>query len=127
VSNLPQVSRPIRDSILDASTAVRAAAQHPRMALESVRDASTALEFHLDTLTKEIARATVEPRLLSRASALERRLREALVETWSLERDLRTGYVDTSRMHHVAYLLREAAEDEIDLLFEEVRGAGELD
>ena len=115
---------PIRESVLAAANGIAEAA--PEMALAATRDATAALEFHLDTLAKEL-RDDIEPRLLERARAVEAKLRAVLVDCWALERDLRDGPVTYLRQREVADKVRDAGDEEIDLVFEELREAGALD
>lgn len=126
MAELPMVIRPIRDSVLNAAERLSAAQPNPGAHLPAVREATLALENHLDTLAKEL-QGEIEPRLLHRAHELETRLREALVLAWAIEKDLQAGPVDQARIGKLSESLRHAASQELDLVAEQLRDAAALD
>ena len=127
MANLPQASRPVRDSVLAAAAKVAAAAAQPGAASEATREATLALEFHLDTLARERGRGGLEPRLLRMAQEVESGLRSALVEAWAVQRDLQAGPVAGARLRDLAERIRAAGDDDIDLVFEQLRDTTALD
>jgi signal transduction histidine kinase len=120
------VIRPIRDSVGRAASDLRAAVVDPHRARSAIRDVSLALENHLDTLAREL-QESAEPRLIEQTGRLEAVLRDALTETWAIDRDLRAGPVDQSRLAALATRLEKAVSAEFDLVAEQLRGEGALD
>jgi len=120
------VIRPIRDSVSRAASDVRAAMVDPTRVHPAIRDVSLALENHLDTLAREL-QESAEPRLIEQTRRLEAVLRDALSETWAIDRDLRAGPVDQARLADLATRLEKAVSAEFDLVAEQQRGDSALD
>ncbi len=123
---LPMVIRPIRDSVARAASDLAAVADGESPVLPAIRDVALALENHLDTLARELARAA-EPRLLKRTERLETKLRDALAEAWAIDRDARTGTVESARVAALAQRLHRLASEEFELVAEQLRDDGALD
>jgi hypothetical protein len=127
MANLPQPARPVRDSVLAAAANVASAVAGTEAALQAVREATLALEFHLDTLAKELSRGTIEPRLLGMARQVESRLRDALLDAWAVQRDMEASVIGRARLRDLARAIRRAGDGEIDLVFEGLRDTAALD
>ncbi len=123
----PPTARPVRESLLAAARGLADAAAGRKPAHEAVRDAALAIEFHLDTLARGLARGQIEPRLRSRAEAIETELQRALEKLWSVDAALRQGPVESARLAELATTVRALGETEIDLVLEEFRSLGSLD
>ncbi|MDW8046085.1 MAG: hypothetical protein RMK15_02245 [Chloroflexota bacterium] len=123
----PPTARPVRESLLAAARdlADAAAGRHP--AHDAVRGAALAIEFHLDTLARGLARGQIEARLRSRAEAIQADLNRALEKLWAVEAALRQGGVESARLAELATTVRALGETEIDLVLEEFRSLGALD
>lgn len=120
-------ARPVRDSLFAAARELGEAAAGRRPPHEAVRSAALAIEFHLDTLARGLARGDIEPRLRSRAEAIEAALGLALERIWKADADLRAGAVEPARLAELAVTVRELGDTEIDLVLEEFRSQGALD
>lgn len=88
----------------------------------AVRDCALALEFHLDTLAKELSADPAsgrgfEPALSNRARAVEARLKQLLLTCWEFlaRGDAELG--DLPRAREFAGQMRDAGHEEIDLVF----------
>lgn len=123
----PPTARPVRDSLLAAARELGDAAAGRGNPHDAVRGAALAVEFHLDTLARGLARGQIEPRLRSRAEAIERQLQRALEAIWAVDASLRAGPVESARLAELATTVRELGETEIDLVLEEFRSFGALD
>lgn len=123
----PPTARPVRDSLFAAARELADAASGRSDPHEAVRGAALAVEFHLDTLARGLARGQIEPRLRSRAETIERQLQRALEAIWKVDASLRTAPVEPARLAELATTVRELGETEIDLVLEEFRSFGALD
>jgi hypothetical protein len=61
------------------------------------------------------------------AQEVESGLRSALVEAWAVQRDLQAGPVAGERLRDLAGRIRAAGDDDIDLVFEQLRDTTALD
>ena len=126
MTNLPVPATPVRDSVLAAAAAISGALPRREAAVEAVRDATRAIEFHLDRLAQANARGEIQPALQARTLGVESQLREVLINCWEAERDLRAG-ADASHLQALANTIRTVGDRELDLVFEELRELGALD
>lgn len=88
----------------------------------AVRDCALALEYHLDTLAKDLnadpaSSRAVEPALVARARTVETRLKELLLTCWEFlaRSDAELGDLDRARA--LATRMRDAGHEDIDLVF----------
>jgi hypothetical protein len=112
---------PVSRSLLLVADALADPELDHERAVRCVRDAAASIEFHLDTLARDMARGQIEARLLPRAAAVEKNLRQAVIDTWRIDADLRTGVLPLHVIGRLSRQLRHAAEDEIDVVFEQLR------
>lgn len=112
---------PVSESLLWAANELTDPEITLDRATHAVRDATLSIEFHLDTLTRELGPARMEPRLVGHARAIEAALREALLDAWRAEADMREGVLPLHRLERLSRKLRHITEDEVDLVFEELR------
>ncbi|GMV85185.1 MAG: hypothetical protein AMXMBFR80_10410 [Dehalococcoidia bacterium] len=88
----------------------------------AVRDCALALEFHLDTLAKELnadpaSGRGFEPALANRARAVEGRLKQLLLTCWDLLARDDAELANLPRAREFARQMREAGHEDIDLVF----------
>jgi hypothetical protein len=88
----------------------------------AVRDCALALEYHLDTLAKELntdpsSESAIEPALVSRARNVEVGLKQLLLTCWEFlaRNDAELG--DPARARGFARQMRDAGHEDIDLVF----------
>lgn len=113
--------RRVVESLLVAAEQLEAAATASDVR-GAVRDCALALEYHLDTLAKELnaeptsARA-IEPALVPRARNVEASLKQLLLTCWEFlaRNDAELG--DLARARDFARQIRDAGHEEIDLVF----------
>lgn len=117
-------SRPVSESLFKASNAIAAARGSDQVAA-AARDAAVAIEYHLDTLARELAtRDAVDPGLRSRAEDVETRLRALLSACWEYQRLAPT---DPDRIADFVRDMRSVASQEVDLVFAQLNGPSALD
>jgi IS4 transposase len=106
------------DSLLGAIRRLEAA-RTPRTTREAVRDCALAIEFRLDTLARELdpARGQLDPSLVPAGRAVERELREVLVEAWRLLEAGDEALVDRARLGAFARAAARAAQREAAFAF----------
>jgi hypothetical protein len=92
----------------------------------AVREVTLAIEYHLDTLARELAGRKIEPRLLGRAQRIESQLRDLLAEAWDAERALKAGRTPEPDTRSLADSIRASADEELDLVFEQLRDVGSV-
>lgn len=119
--------RPVQASLLRAAAFLDAAADQPEQRPEALRQASLAIEHHLDTIARELSRRSIEPRLQGRAAEIEQRLKGTLAQVWHVEAALTSGAAHTAAFQELAKTVAEIADDEIDLVFEQLRDVGAMD
>jgi hypothetical protein len=113
--------RPIVESLLYAAGQLERASTGADVRA-AVRDCALALEYHLDTLAKELnadpssARA-IEPSLIPRARSVEASLKQLLLTCWEFlaRNDIELG--DLPRARDLARQLRDAGHEDIELVF----------
>ena len=121
-------SRPVSQSLFGAANAVEAASDHDAVA-DAVREASVAVEYHLDTLARELSSRTrgIDPGFRFRAEAVERQLREALAACWAHQRLSPAEAVDRAGLTSLAREIRKVASEETDLVFDQLNAPPALD
>lgn len=121
-------SRPVSESIFKSANAIAAARDHEQVTA-AVRDASLALEYHLDTLARELSNRDrgIEPAFRSRAETVEARLRDLLSACWDHQRLPASQAVDPKRLSALAHDMRKVASEEVDLVFDQLIGPPALD
>jgi hypothetical protein len=112
---------PVSKSLLQVAEALADRQLDHERAVRCVRDAAASIEFHLDMLHRDIRRGQVEARLLQRANGIEEALRQAVIDAWRIDADLRTGVLPLHAIGRLSRQLRHTAEDEIDVVFEQLR------
>jgi hypothetical protein len=117
---------PSEPSLLVAAQALEESASDHLATQAATRRCALSLEYHLDTLAKELARpGGTDPRLLYEAERTEMRMRQLLVLCWSMERRLVEGEpVGRDEVLELANELQRAASEEIALVFEQLRTPG---
>lgn len=117
---------PSEPSLLLAAQALAEAAGDPLATQAATRRCALSLEYHLDTLARELARpGGLDPRLLYDAERTEMRMRQLLLLCWSLERRLVEGEpVGRNEVDELAAELQRAAGEEVALVFEQLRTPG---
>lgn len=118
---------PVSESLLWVASELNDPEINPERATHAVRDAAVSIEYHLDTLARELHLNRIEPRLLEHGRAIEASLREALLDAWRAEADMREGVLPLHRLARLSRALRRITEDEIDLVFEELRDIAGMD
>lgn len=118
---------PVSESLFS----IAAELDDPRLDLERAaqvtRDAAASIEYHLDTLARDLGERGLDSRLRWRTATLESALREALLDAWGAETDMRAGAMPLHRLQRLSRTLRRVAEDEIDLVFEDLRDVVGMD
>lgn len=98
----------------------------------ALRDGLSGVEYHLDTLAKELARdpatpGAFDPALRSRAEHVEANLRSLLVAAWELQRLGDDDLADAPQRAALAKALRSAETAEIALVFDQLLAPQALD
>jgi hypothetical protein len=117
---------PSEPSLYAAARALAEAAGDPLATQAATRSCALSLEYHLDTLARELARpGKIDPRLLYEAERTEMRMRQLLVLCWSMERRLVAGEpVGRDEVTELAAELQRAASEEIALVFDQLAAPG---
>lgn len=94
----------------------------------ALRDSAAAIEHHLDTLTQELATGgRLPPRLRPVALDIEARLRSLLVRCWEAERAQVGAGSSAEGLRALATDMREAATDDLKMVFDTFRDTGVAD
>ncbi len=98
----------------------------------ALRDGLSGVEYHLDTLAKELARdpatpGAFDPALRSRAEHVEANLRSLLVAAWELQRLGDDDLAKAPQRAALAKALRSAETAEIALVFDQLLAPQALD
>lgn len=91
----------------------------------ALKDGLSGVEYHLDTLAKELAKdpsvaGAFEPALRSRAEKVEANLRDLLVEAWGMLTLTDSELATTSKRAALVKSLRAAETAEIALVFDQL-------
>ena len=114
-------SRLIKPSLFSATKGLDTAAQGlPSEKCEALRQAVSAIEFHLETLAR-VRRRSIEPRFQRRATEIEERFKDVLDRASALKVGAASGTIPTGALRELGAAVIDLANDEIDLVLEQIR------
>jgi hypothetical protein len=118
-------------SLLATAAALEDARTGPEVRM-TVRDGLLGLEYHLDTLARELARGPesdgpFEPAFRRRAETVEATLRSLLVAAWGMLMLTDEELAKADRARTLAHDLRRAAHEDIALVFDRLFAPQALD
>ncbi len=113
--------RRIVESLLVAAQQLEGAASGADVRA-AVRDCALALEYHLDTLAKDLnadpsSSRAIEPALIPRARNVEADLKQLLLTCWEFLARNDTELGDVASARDFARQMRDAGHEDIDLVF----------